>query len=159
MAEFCLDCWNRINKTKYDERKYVISKDLDLCEGCGERKHVIVMERNGYWRCGIVYFLQRMLRKLYWLLKTKTKKPPLRVVFLFGCRTRIPQRAGRLTCICHRQRFASFESFSINYQTKKDTLQVSIFVGCRTRIRTQTNRVRVCRATFTQFGNDFTMIF
>ena len=25
--------------------------------------------------------------------------------------------------------------------------------GCRTRIRTQTNRVRVCRATFTQSGN------
>ena len=26
--------------------------------------------------------------------------------------------------------------------------------GCPTRIRTQTNRVRVCRATFTQSGNE-----
>ena len=28
-----------------------------------------------------------------------------------------------------------------------------LFSGCGTRIRTQTNRVRVCRATFTQFRN------
>ena len=28
------------------------------------------------------------------------------------------------------------------------------FFGCPTRIRTQTNRVRVCRATFTQSGNN-----
>ena len=27
------------------------------------------------------------------------------------------------------------------------------FLGCGTRIRTQTNRVRVCRATITQFRN------
>ena len=39
---------------------------------------------------------------------------------------------------------------------KKSTNLVSrlvLFSGCGTRIRTQTNRVRVCRATFTQFRN------
>ena len=31
MAEFCLDCWNELNGTNYSKRKYVVSKDLDLC--------------------------------------------------------------------------------------------------------------------------------
>ena len=46
MAEFCLECWNRINETKDTEDKYIISDDLDLCEGCGELKHVVVAERG-----------------------------------------------------------------------------------------------------------------
>ena len=49
MAEFCLDCWNKINKTEENEKKYVLSKDLDLCEGCGEWKRVIIMERKAYY--------------------------------------------------------------------------------------------------------------
>ncbi|MBR3576619.1 MAG: hypothetical protein IKL42_04350 [Clostridia bacterium] len=49
MAEFCLDCWNKINETNDPAIKYIISKDLDLCEGCGPFKHVIVVERSFYW--------------------------------------------------------------------------------------------------------------
>ena len=45
MAEFCLDCWNMINNTKYTERDWVLSRGLELCEGCGEYKQVIVRER------------------------------------------------------------------------------------------------------------------
>ncbi len=36
---------------------------------------------------------------------------------------------------------------------KKPRSKSEVLVGCGTRIRTQTNRVRVCRATFTQSGN------
>lgn len=43
MAEFCLECWNWLNRRNDPEKDYIISKDLDLCEGCGEWKHVIVM--------------------------------------------------------------------------------------------------------------------
>lgn len=46
MAEFCLDCWNMINNTKYTERDWVLSRRLELCEGCGEYKQVIVRERR-----------------------------------------------------------------------------------------------------------------
>lgn len=50
MAEFCLKCWNEMNETKDDESKFVLSKELDFCEGCGEWKHVIVREReNTIW--------------------------------------------------------------------------------------------------------------
>ena len=57
MAEFCLECWNKINGTKDDERKYVLSKDLDLCEECGELKPVIIMERKAYYMHKYRYFI------------------------------------------------------------------------------------------------------
>ena len=46
MAEFCLSCWNRINRAKSTERDWVLSKELDLCEGCGKWKAVIVRRRR-----------------------------------------------------------------------------------------------------------------
>ncbi len=45
MAEFCLDCWNKINGTNHTKCRYVLSWELDLCEECGEYKRVIVVER------------------------------------------------------------------------------------------------------------------
>ncbi len=50
MAEFCLECWNRINELNDSKRKYIISKNLDLCEGCKEFKPVIIMCRREYFR-------------------------------------------------------------------------------------------------------------
>lgn len=46
MAEFCLDCWNKLNKSQFTEKTYVLSKELDLCEECGEWKPVIVCVRR-----------------------------------------------------------------------------------------------------------------
>mgnify|MGYP000142076895 CR=1 FL=1 len=46
MAEFCLKCWNELNGTNDPPQKFIISKDLDLCEGCGKLTHVILMERK-----------------------------------------------------------------------------------------------------------------
>lgn len=64
MAEFCLDCWNELNGTNYSKRKYVVSKDLDLCEGCGEWKHVIICQRKGRWRRRIKFFFMRRFGKI-----------------------------------------------------------------------------------------------
>ncbi len=41
MAEFCLECWNRLNKTKKKPEDVTLTRYLDLCEGCGEMKQVI----------------------------------------------------------------------------------------------------------------------
>lgn len=49
MAEFCLKCLNELNGTNDVAKKYIISKDLDLCEGCGEWTKVVVMERKFYY--------------------------------------------------------------------------------------------------------------
>lgn len=49
MAEFCLECWNKINGTHDPESKYIISEDLELCEECRQWKHVIVVERKSYY--------------------------------------------------------------------------------------------------------------
>ena len=46
MAEFCLDCWNKRNKTQFTEKEYVLSKEPDLCEECGQWKPVILRVRR-----------------------------------------------------------------------------------------------------------------
>ena len=57
MAEFCLDCWNKIYGKNYTEKDYVLSRDLDLCEGCGEFKRVIEMERKAYYLYKFRFFI------------------------------------------------------------------------------------------------------
>ena len=57
MAEFCLDCWNKMNESEDSEEKYILSKDLDLCEGCGQWKPVIIMERRAYYMYQFRYLL------------------------------------------------------------------------------------------------------
>jgi len=42
MAEFCLDCWNKLNHTQLTEEDVVLSEYLDFCEGCAEMKPTIV---------------------------------------------------------------------------------------------------------------------
>ena len=48
MAEFCLACWNKIMDTDDPAKKYIISRDLDLCEECGQWKPVIVRIKRRY---------------------------------------------------------------------------------------------------------------
>lgn len=67
MAEFCLECWNKINGTNDDKRKYILSKDLDLCEGCGELKPVIIVERKAYYIHKFRYFIL-IFRIVYYIL-------------------------------------------------------------------------------------------
>lgn len=57
MAEFCLDCWNDMNETNDPPRKYIISKELSFCEGCGAWKNTIVMERQSYFMRKFRYIL------------------------------------------------------------------------------------------------------
>lgn len=46
MAEFCLDCWNKLNDKNDSKWRYVLSREMDLCEECGQYKRVIVSERR-----------------------------------------------------------------------------------------------------------------
>ncbi len=41
-AEFCPECWNKINGTNDPPEKFIISEESDLCEGCGEYKPVVI---------------------------------------------------------------------------------------------------------------------
>ena len=63
MAEFCLDCWNELNGTSDPEYKYTYAEDL--CEGCGEWKETIVIERRF-----------QLFHKIVWTLKGGKKKKP-----------------------------------------------------------------------------------
>lgn len=65
MAEFCLECLNKLNGTSDSENKYILSKDLDLCECCGKWKKIVVMEhRTSYLdRTGLFAFLWNQLKR------------------------------------------------------------------------------------------------
>lgn len=41
MAEFCLDCLNKINETNYKRYQVKLFKGLDLCEECGKHKRCV----------------------------------------------------------------------------------------------------------------------
>ena len=67
MAEFCLDCWNKMNGTNESEYDYIISDDLDYCEGCGEWKHVIVIKRE-FYHIPIHMYFTFLIKTIYYLL-------------------------------------------------------------------------------------------
>lgn len=71
MAEFCLECWNKMNHTKDRPYEYILSKDLDICENCGEYKRIIIMKRvnQGYmYPLGSIIFLIRIIDGVLTLL-------------------------------------------------------------------------------------------
>ncbi len=45
MAEFCAECFSKVFNEKATKRKYIFSKDPDLCDRCGEWKKVVVRIR------------------------------------------------------------------------------------------------------------------
>ena len=84
MAYFCLDCWNQLNETNDSKKKYIISRELLLCEGCATLKNVILEERKYYYLhkirflifpfqmlCRFFYFLWRLCLLPGWLYKNR----------------------------------------------------------------------------------------
>lgn len=87
MAEFCLDCLNRMSGRNDDESYFVLSKDLELCEGCGQWKKIVITRRQVYYtyKFGFLIFIIQILRVttlflwkvillLYMFLKKKLKR-------------------------------------------------------------------------------------
>ena len=58
MAEFCLDCWNKLNGTHYTPDQVWLEEDL--CEGCGQWKPVVAAMRQ-------VGVRGRLARIYHWL--------------------------------------------------------------------------------------------
>lgn len=48
MAEFCLDCFNKVSGSAYSSRYFHLSKEPELCEECGEWKPVIICIKRRY---------------------------------------------------------------------------------------------------------------
>jgi len=57
MAEICPECLNKIKGGENHSKKYILSKELELCEECGEWKAVVVTERRFYYYRKFRFFL------------------------------------------------------------------------------------------------------
>ena len=78
MAEICIDCWIKETKGRKKRNGYVITKNLELCEICGEYKNVIICTRKVYLKnkypllflpYDILFFLWRLLILPYLIIK------------------------------------------------------------------------------------------
>ena len=68
VANFCLDCWNKLNGTNDTQRKYVMSDGLSLCEECGEMKQVIEGYKSAYFLYRfryVMYFFTAFFKILF----------------------------------------------------------------------------------------------
>lgn len=78
MAEFCVKCFNNINDLNIDENEYILSDELNLCEGCGQWKRVVVGIRKEKGCCLVLIsltlnFLCKLIIMLYNFYKRKKK--------------------------------------------------------------------------------------
>lgn len=46
MAEYCLDCFNKIEQTNFTENQVIESKYPSICEGCKQPKKVVIRVRR-----------------------------------------------------------------------------------------------------------------
>lgn len=60
MADFCLDCFNRVNESDYKREDVIL--EYGLCEECGQYKKVVVDLRPPY---GLIATLQRIFNRLF----------------------------------------------------------------------------------------------
>ena len=77
MAEFCLECWNKLHKTDYTVFDVTMDDGYSLCEGCGRiKRDVLKPYRDSYphwmWHMYIVEFL-------FWVLALPFKL----IIFIF----------------------------------------------------------------------------
>jgi len=63
MAEFCLDCWNKINRTHLSEEDVTLSEYFDLCEECEEMKPVVETMYPSHTPCKILQSLRTLFRR------------------------------------------------------------------------------------------------
>lgn len=48
MSESCLECLNKLTRANDPRRKYILSRELDLCEECMQWKPVVIRKRRVY---------------------------------------------------------------------------------------------------------------
>ena len=64
MADYCFKCWNKLNSGDCRRGDYVLSKEEDICEGCGEYKQVVEFKiRGNFFSFFHVQLVNRIKRK------------------------------------------------------------------------------------------------
>ena len=48
MSEICVDCWNKVTENNYRKKKFIVSRQPELCEECGQWKPVIIRYKGRY---------------------------------------------------------------------------------------------------------------
>ena len=81
MAEFCFDCFKEMMETEDEQWRYILTNELELCEGCGNIKRSLLWKED-YQDCKRRYFLREKCEKK----KKTTHRVDLLSLFGFGSR-------------------------------------------------------------------------
>lgn len=84
MAEFCLECYNRIFGTEYSKFDVELTPTLELCEGCAQMKRVVVWRRPPMLADFFVHSI-RMHGACFWFYTTS-------ILVFFKCIKKIKKR-------------------------------------------------------------------
>lgn len=68
MAEFCFECYNKLHGGNRKKENYIISDELDLCEGCGEYKRVVISYKKNHYFCTF-YDVGKMILFPFYLIR------------------------------------------------------------------------------------------
>lgn len=70
MAEFCVECWIEIFARNDSPDEYAVTNYLDLCEGCGECKPVVIGKKKDIARRRIrrIFFPIRIILTTIYVL-------------------------------------------------------------------------------------------
>ena len=80
MAEFCLECWNKLNRTNDTEREVILSKRAEFCEECCGIKKVVIgykckmdMRERLYLFCVRLDDICYFFRNVFYSIKSRFK--------------------------------------------------------------------------------------
>ena len=70
MAEYCMDCWIELFAGNDSPDEYAVTESLDLCEGCGKYKQVVIGKKKDIARrkIGYIFFPFKLLFTTIYLM-------------------------------------------------------------------------------------------
>lgn len=68
MAEFCLECWNKMHHKNCGKWDVKLSWGLYLCEGCGEWKRIVLDKRCINYQFILIELIGLILEEIILLL-------------------------------------------------------------------------------------------
>ncbi len=62
MAEFCIDCLNKISNTHYKEKDFIMSENLEFCDECCDFKHIVITRKKSFKKHGFSFLISNLFK-------------------------------------------------------------------------------------------------
>lgn len=59
MAEFCMECLNKISETNFKEKDFILSENLEFCEECCKFRHIVIVSKKARYSSYLFKFFKK----------------------------------------------------------------------------------------------------